>query len=52
MSGVFKYSGVRKSHQSLNEVYFFNIKDAAKDQAKDQFEKERKEATENQNEEK
>ena len=22
MSGVFKYPGVRKSHQSLNEVYF------------------------------
>ncbi|MDE3182103.1 MAG: hypothetical protein KGM16_01680 [Bacteroidota bacterium] len=29
MSGVFKYSGVRKSHQSLNEVYFWTsvIKD-------------------------
>ena len=22
MSGIFKYSGVRKSHQSLNEIYF------------------------------
>ncbi len=29
MSDVFKYSGVRKSHQSLNEVYFWTsvIKD-------------------------
>jgi hypothetical protein len=29
MSGVFKYSGVRKSHQSLNEIYFWTsvIKD-------------------------
>jgi REP element-mobilizing transposase RayT len=29
MSGVFKYSGVRKSHQSLNDVYFWTsvIKD-------------------------
>jgi hypothetical protein len=29
MSGVFKYSGERKSHQSLNEVYFWTsvIKD-------------------------
>jgi len=29
MSGVFKYPGVRKSHQSLNEVYFWTsvIKD-------------------------
>ena len=29
MSGIFKYSGVRKSHQSLNEIYFWTsvIKD-------------------------
>ncbi|MDE3185695.1 MAG: hypothetical protein KGM16_19965 [Bacteroidota bacterium] len=29
MSGVFKYSGARKSYQSLNEVYFWTsvIKD-------------------------
>ena len=29
MSGIFKYPGVRKSHQSLNEVYFWTsvIKD-------------------------
>lgn len=25
MSRVFKYSGVRKSHQSLNEVYFWTL---------------------------